>query len=57
MIFVVSDGKVAEQGHPHNLLKIEGGYFDGMVKSTGEQSNERLRKEAEKAIMESKFIL
>ena len=52
LILVIDGGKVAEQGHPHELLtsiKNSECFFKDMVAATGNTSQQTLEEEAHKA--------
>jgi len=51
-ILVMDEGKVAEFGHPHQLLQIENGIFSSLVQDTGENSARELRARARRAFEE-----
>ena len=48
-IWCVSEGVIVEQGCPHALLGVEGGYFAGLVESTGPVAAGALRAAARAA--------
>lgn len=53
-VLVMSSGRIVEFNHPHELLQINDGYFNNMVKETGSAVSQYLRHVAWEAYQKRK---